>query len=76
MAWVQGQHLDRCAESLLGQPKELAGLREKFRTLVKEVEAAAADNVKRVIKVAPDEASPYLITAFMELKTVWPPIGV
>jgi len=40
MAWVQGQHLDRCAEALLGQPKELAGLREKFRTLVKEVEAA------------------------------------
>ncbi len=40
MAWVQGQHLDRCAESLLGRPKELAGLREKFRTLVKEVEAA------------------------------------
>src|SRR5438045_8069733 len=40
MAWVQGQHLDRCAESLLGQPRELAGLREKFRTLVKEVEAA------------------------------------
>jgi hypothetical protein len=40
MAWVQGQHLDRCAEGLLGQPKELAALREKFRTLVKEVEAA------------------------------------
>jgi len=40
MAWVQGQLLDRCAEGLLGQPKELAGLREKFRTLVKEVEAA------------------------------------
>jgi hypothetical protein len=40
MAWVQGQLLDRCAESLLGRPKELAGLREKFRTLVKEVEAA------------------------------------
>jgi acyl-CoA reductase-like NAD-dependent aldehyde dehydrogenase len=39
-------------------------------------EAAAADNVKRVIKVAPDEASPYLITAFMEMKTVWHPIGV
>ena len=43
---------------------------------VKDVEAAAAGNVKRVIKVAPDEASPYLITAFMELKTVWHPIGV
>ncbi len=39
-------------------------------------EAAAADNVKRVIKVTPDEASPYLITAFMEMKTVWHPIGV
>ena len=40
------------------------------------VEAAAADNVKRVIKGAIDEASPYLITAFMEMKTVWHPIGV
>ena len=39
-------------------------------------DAAASDNVKRVIKVAPDEASPYLITAFMEMKTVWHPIGV
>jgi acyl-CoA reductase-like NAD-dependent aldehyde dehydrogenase len=43
---------------------------------VKAVEEAAADNVKRVIKVTADEASPYLITAFMELKTVWHPIGV
>jgi hypothetical protein len=40
MAWVQGQHLDRFVESLLDQPKELAALREKFRTLVKDVEAA------------------------------------
>jgi acyl-CoA reductase-like NAD-dependent aldehyde dehydrogenase len=39
-------------------------------------EAAAADNVKRVIKVSPAESSPYLITAFMEMKTVWHPIGV
>jgi len=43
---------------------------------VKAVESAAADNVKRVIKVTSDEASPYLITAFMEMKTVWHPIGV
>lgn len=43
---------------------------------VATIEAAAADNVKRVIKGAPDEASPYLITAFMEMKTVWHPIGV
>src|SRR5712692_1760190 len=43
---------------------------------VTEIEKAAADNVKRVVKVAPDEMSPYLITAFMEMKTVWHPIGV
>jgi acyl-CoA reductase-like NAD-dependent aldehyde dehydrogenase len=43
---------------------------------IKATEEAAADNVKRVIKVTPDEASPYLITAFMEMKTVWHPIGV
>jgi hypothetical protein len=40
MAWVQGQHLDRFVEGLLGKPRELAGLREKFRTLMKDVEAA------------------------------------
>src|SRR5207248_7782528 len=40
MAWVQGQHLDRYVESLLGEPRELAALRERFRTLVKEVERA------------------------------------
>src|SRR5919108_3061046 len=38
MEWVQGQHLDRSVEGLLDQPKELAALREKFRTLVKDVE--------------------------------------
>ena len=43
---------------------------------VTEIEKAAADNVKRVVKVAPDEMSPYLITAFMEMKTVWHPVGV
>jgi hypothetical protein len=40
------------------------------------VEAAAADNVKRVIKVPSGELSPQLITAFMEMKTIWHPIGV
>ena len=40
MAWVQGPNLDRYVESLLDQPKELAALREKFRALVKDVEAA------------------------------------
>jgi acyl-CoA reductase-like NAD-dependent aldehyde dehydrogenase len=43
---------------------------------VTEVEKAAADNVKRVVKQAPGEMSPYLVTAFMEMKTVWHPVGV
>ncbi|HSP09076.1 MAG TPA: aldehyde dehydrogenase family protein [Candidatus Dormibacteraeota bacterium] len=43
---------------------------------MKTIEMAAADNVKRVIKVPSDERSPYLIAAFMEMKTVWHPIGV
>jgi acyl-CoA reductase-like NAD-dependent aldehyde dehydrogenase len=43
---------------------------------VTEIEKAAADNVKRVVKQSPDEMSPYLITAFMEMKTVWHPVGV
>jgi acyl-CoA reductase-like NAD-dependent aldehyde dehydrogenase len=40
------------------------------------IEKAAADNVKRVVKHAAEEMSPYLITAFMEMKTVWHPVGV
>jgi len=43
---------------------------------VTEIEKAAADNVKRVVKLAAGEMSPYLITAFMEMKTVWHPVGV
>ena len=43
---------------------------------VAEIEKAAADNVKRVVKLAPGEMSPYLVTAFMEMKTVWHPVGV
>ena len=43
---------------------------------VKAIEESAAANVKRVIKLTETERSPYLIAAFMELKTVWHPIGV
>src|ERR1700736_1552293 len=43
---------------------------------VTAIEKAAADNVKRVVKQAAGEMSPYLITAFMEMKTVWHPVGV
>jgi acyl-CoA reductase-like NAD-dependent aldehyde dehydrogenase len=43
---------------------------------VAEIEKAAADNVKRVVKMPAGEVSPHLITAFMEMKTIWHPIGV
>ena len=34
----------------------------------------AADNVKRVVR-AHSEQSPWEISAFLELKTVWHPVG-
>jgi len=40
-----------------------------------ELERLAADNVKRVVHGTPDEQSPYTISRFLELKTVWHPIG-
>jgi acyl-CoA reductase-like NAD-dependent aldehyde dehydrogenase len=43
---------------------------------VAAIERAAADNVKRVVKIPASELSPQLITAFMEMKTIWHPIGV
>jgi acyl-CoA reductase-like NAD-dependent aldehyde dehydrogenase len=43
---------------------------------LKAIETAAADNVKRVVKLPSGEMSPHLVTAFMEMKTVWHPIGV
>src|SRR2546425_8639097 len=43
---------------------------------IKAIEESAAGNVKRVIKFKQQEQSPYLISAYMELKTIWHPIGV
>jgi acyl-CoA reductase-like NAD-dependent aldehyde dehydrogenase len=40
-----------------------------------ELERAAADNVKRVVHGVPDSQSLYEISDFLELKTVWHPIG-
>jgi acyl-CoA reductase-like NAD-dependent aldehyde dehydrogenase len=45
-------------------------------TEVEAIEKAAAENVKRVVKSPVGEMSLQLITAFMEMKTVWHPIGV
>jgi hypothetical protein len=43
--------------------------------LAADLEVAAADNVKRVVVGQPDAQSLYEISAFLELKTVWHPIG-
>ncbi|MFL6066518.1 MAG: aldehyde dehydrogenase family protein [Gaiellaceae bacterium] len=41
-----------------------------------ELERAAADSVKRVHHAAADVQSPWEVAAFLELKTVWHPVGV
>ena len=43
--------------------------------LAPELEQLAADNVKRVVHGRPDAQSPWEIASFLELKTVWHPIG-
>jgi acyl-CoA reductase-like NAD-dependent aldehyde dehydrogenase len=40
-----------------------------------ELERAAAQNVKRVVRGKPDSQSPWDIASFLELKTVWHPVG-
>jgi acyl-CoA reductase-like NAD-dependent aldehyde dehydrogenase len=40
-----------------------------------ELEELAAENVKRVVRGRPDVQGPYEISSFLELKTVWHPIG-
>jgi len=41
-----------------------------------ELERLAADNVKRIVHGRADVQSPWEIASFLELKTVWHPIGV
>jgi acyl-CoA reductase-like NAD-dependent aldehyde dehydrogenase len=40
-----------------------------------ELERLAADNVKRIVHGSADEQSPWTISSFLELKTIWHPIG-
>jgi acyl-CoA reductase-like NAD-dependent aldehyde dehydrogenase len=40
-----------------------------------DLERAAAENVKRVVRGKPDGQSPWEIASFLELKTVWHPVG-
>jgi acyl-CoA reductase-like NAD-dependent aldehyde dehydrogenase len=41
-----------------------------------ELERLAADNVKRVVRGSANGQSPWEVASFLELKTVWHPIGV
>ncbi len=43
--------------------------------LAEELERLGAENVKRVVRGSADEQSPWAIAEFLELKTVWHPIG-
>jgi acyl-CoA reductase-like NAD-dependent aldehyde dehydrogenase len=62
--WLAG-HMDVNAIDVAGADGEIP-----------ELERLAAENVKRVVRGRADRQSPYEIAAFLELKTVWHPIGV
>jgi acyl-CoA reductase-like NAD-dependent aldehyde dehydrogenase len=61
--WLAG-HMDVNAIDLTGVDGPIA-----------ELERAAAENVKRVVRSSADAQSPWEIASFLELKTVWHPIG-
>ena len=62
--WLAG-HMDVNAIDLTGVDGATA-----------ELERLAAENVKRVVRSSADAQSPWEIEAFLELKTVWHPIGL
>jgi acyl-CoA reductase-like NAD-dependent aldehyde dehydrogenase len=65
LAAVLASHMDVNALDLAGADGQ-----------AEELERLAAENVKRVVRGAADEQSPWEIASFLELKTVWHPIGV
>jgi acyl-CoA reductase-like NAD-dependent aldehyde dehydrogenase len=62
--WLAG-HMDVNAIDLTGADGSVA-----------ELEKLAAENVKRVVRSSGDVQSPWEIESFLELKTVWHPIGL
>ena len=65
LAPVLAAHMDVNALDVTGSDGEVA-----------ELERLAAENVKRVVRGAADGQSAWEISRFLELKTVWHPIGV
>ena len=64
LAPVLASHMDVNAIDLAGADGDVA-----------ELERAAAGNVKRVVLGSADGQSPWEIASFLELKTVWHPVG-
>jgi acyl-CoA reductase-like NAD-dependent aldehyde dehydrogenase len=68
--WLAG-HMDVNAIDVTGVPPDM----------VAEAERLSAENVKRVVRArdvdpfSDDAQSPYVVTALMEFKTVWHPMG-
>ncbi len=65
LAPVLAAHMDVNALDLAGADGDAA-----------ELERLAAENVKRIVHGGADAQSPWEIARFLELKTVWHPIGV
>jgi acyl-CoA reductase-like NAD-dependent aldehyde dehydrogenase len=65
LAPVLAAHMDVNAIDLTGADGNTA-----------ELERAAAENVKRVVRSTPEVQSPWEIERFLELKTVWHPVGL
>ena len=64
LAPVLAAHMDVNAIDLTGADGDAA-----------ELERLAAENVKRVVRAGPEEQSLWEVAAFLELKTVWHPVG-
>jgi acyl-CoA reductase-like NAD-dependent aldehyde dehydrogenase len=62
--WLAG-HMDVNAIDVTGADGSVA-----------ELERLAAENVKRVVRSTPDAQTPWEVEAFLEMKTVWHPIGL
>jgi acyl-CoA reductase-like NAD-dependent aldehyde dehydrogenase len=65
LAPVLAGHMDVNAIDVAGADGDIA-----------ELERLAAENVKRVVRGGADGQSPWDVASFLELKTVWHPIGV